>query len=251
MEYGSAGCRKRLGGVQALRGVDLDIQPRRVTAVVGESGCGKSTLLEHVNGLLRPDTGEVLVAGAPIPADGLVEFRREIGYAVQGIGLFPHLSVFDNVTLVARMALWPEERIAERFEHLLEMFELSPDFAERYALELSGGQQQRVGLARAFMMAPSIVLLDEPFSAVDPITRRGIHLRFQAMQHAEPATVILVTHDMNEARMLGDDLVILRDGAVAQVGSVAAVLNEPNSDYVAQLVAQQLTSGVDDGGGDA
>jgi osmoprotectant transport system ATP-binding protein len=227
-------------GTPVLRGVDLRLPSGTTTAVVGASGSGKTTLLQMVNAVLRPDRGEVLVFGEPVPDEDLVGFRRRIGYAVQGAGLFPHLSNRDNVELVAKLSGWPEARRRERYLELLAMMGLDPEVSERYPYGLSGGQQQRVGLCRAFMLAPRLLLLDEPFSAVDPITRIGIYDTFLEVQQREGVSALLVTHDMREAVRLAGYLVILAEGQVLQHGTVEEVLAAPADDYVNMLVKEQL-----------
>lgn len=176
-------------------GLDLTLPPLRITAVVGASGCGKSTLLQLINGLLRPDVGEVRVFGQPLDYRDLPRLRRRIGYAVQQIGLFPHLTVRDNIAILAEREQWQRSRLRARIEQLLDMMDLAPALLGRYPHEISGGQAQRVELCRAMMLEPPLLLLDEAFSAVDPITRAEVHARFQALQRAEPRTVVLVTHD--------------------------------------------------------
>lgn len=231
---------KRLGENQVLEDVTLELPELLTTAIVGESGSGKSTLLQHVNGLLRPDAGKVIVFGEPVPYENVVKFRRRIGYCVQGIGLFPHLSVRDNITLVARLDDWSERDIEARLTYLMDLMDLEPDLTDRYPLRLSGGQQQRVGLCRSMMLKPPLLLLDEPFSSVDPITRIGIHEHFERLQKAEPVSVLLVTHDMKEAAKLSQYLVILHAGRVLQAGETNRVLESPADDFVAKLFKDQL-----------
>ncbi len=222
-----------------LRDVSLSLPVGATTAIVGESGSGKTTLLQLVNAVQQPDRGNVLVFGEPIP-DDLIRFRRQIGYSVQGAGLFPHMTNRENVTLLARLEGWPEEEIADRFLALLEEMELPEELADRYPRELSGGQQQRVGLCRALMLKPRLLLLDEPFSALDPITRVGVYERFREVQAHEGVSSLLVTHDMREAVKLAQMLVIVAEGEIAQAGPVAEVLAEPATDYVAELLRGQL-----------
>ncbi len=222
-----------------LRDLTLALPAGATTAIVGESGSGKTTLLQLVNAVEAPDRGEVRVFDEPIPPDR-VAFRRQIGYSVQGAGLFPHMTNGENVTLLARLEGWEHAAIRRRLETLLEQMGLSPDVADRFPAELSGGQQQRVGLCRALMLKPRLLLLDEPFSAVDPITRVGLHERFRHVQVHEGVSTLLVTHDMREAVKLATTLVILRDGEIAQAGPVADVLAYPASEYVSELLQGQL-----------
>jgi osmoprotectant transport system ATP-binding protein len=235
------GVAKSFDGVAVFAGIQVGCPLGETTAIVGASGSGKTTLLQLVNGLLAPDAGEVRVFGEPIPHDGLEKFRRAIGYAVQGAGLFPHLTAKANVCLVANLEQWSVAAVDERFRQLLDEMELPEEIALRYPRELSGGQQQRLGLCRALMLRPKLLLLDEPFSAVDPITRVGIYERFELVKAKEGVSGLLVTHDLREARRLAEYLIILQGGVVQQQGQTQAVLNKPANDYVASLVASQLT----------
>ncbi|TVS17840.1 MAG: ATP-binding cassette domain-containing protein [Gammaproteobacteria bacterium] len=235
-----AGVTKRYGSAEVLRQVDLELAAERTTAIVGESGSGKSTLLQLINGLVRADAGIVEVLGSDLEAVDLLALRRRIGYAVQGSALFPHLDLTANVTLLARLLGWSSERMATRLGHLLELMELAPELAHRYPHELSGGQQQRASLCRAMMLEPPLLLLDEPFSAVDPITRVGIHAHFERLAASEPVTVVLVTHDLREAVKLASDLVILRNGSVAQAGPCDEVIAAPADAWIERLFRSQL-----------
>jgi osmoprotectant transport system ATP-binding protein len=218
---------KRFGDVVALDAVRLQLEARQVTAVIGESGSGKSTLLQMINGLLAPDSGRVEVFGKPLPAAELHLFRRRIGYAVQGTGLFPHLRTAANIGLLGHLAGWPRSTVAGRTGELMQLMGLDPALGRRYPHELSGGQQQRVGICRAMLLRPEILLLDEPFSGIDPLTRDGIHERLLALLAAEPASVVLVTHDVREAVRLATQLVVLGSGRVVQAGTVADVAEHP------------------------
>ncbi len=222
-----------------LKGVSLALPAGATTAIVGESGSGKTTLLQLVNAVEAPDSGTVQVFDEPIPEDR-VRFRRQIGYSVQGAGLFPHMTNRENVTLLARLEGWKPDLIDARFVELLEEMELPEDVADRYPRELSGGQQQRVGLCRALMLRPRLLLLDEPFSAVDPITRVGIYDRFREVQAMEGVSTLLVTHDMREAVKLAQMLVIIAEGRIVQADRVPEVLANPRTAYVAQLLKGQL-----------
>lgn len=217
--------------------LDLTIRGNQTTAIVGESGSGKSTMLQLINGLLMPDAGDILLDGTPLDYNNLPTIRRKIGYAVQGAGLFPHLTVRDNAALIAGLEGWTEADINQRLGQLFSLLDLDETFLERFPNSLSGGQQQRVGLCRAMMLNPPLLLLDEPFSALDPITRRGIHEEFKALQQAESRTIVLVTHDMVEAMKLAQHIVILKSGEVVQQGSVQDVRSNPNGDYVKKLLS--------------
>ncbi len=228
------------GARKVLDGIELAFPEGITTAVVGESGSGKTTLLQLINAVLEPDAGEIRVFGASIPALHREKFRRRIGYSVQGAGLFPHLTNRNNVVLLAMLEGWTAEEIEERYRALLTAMGLTADVSNRYPRELSGGQQQRVGLCRALMLRPALLLLDEPFSAVDPITRIGIYERFQAVQDHEGVSAVLVTHDMREAVRLAGNLVILREGKVLQHGPPQEVLDAPAHEYVEMLVKDHL-----------
>ncbi|MYE50949.1 MAG: ATP-binding cassette domain-containing protein [Gammaproteobacteria bacterium] len=234
------GVAKAFAGVPVLDGVNLSFPAGLTTAVVGESGSGKTTLLQLINGVLQPDAGQVRVFGEAVPRQAVEPFRRRIGYAVQGAGLFPHLTNRQNVVLLAQLEGWTQDAIEARYAELLEEMDLPEEVSRRYPHQLSGGQQQRVGLCRALMLKPGLLLLDEPFSAVDPITRVGIYERFEFVQRHEGVSTVLVTHDMREAVHLGDRLVILRAGQVVRSGTTDEVVNAPGDAYVEQLVNQQL-----------
>ena len=218
---------KSFDGQPVLHDICLALARNSVTAIVGESGSGKSTLLQLINGLHRPDTGIVSVMGNPIAYESVFELRRQIGYAVQGVGLFPHLSAGDNVDLLAKLCGWQQQHIIDRRRQLMTLMELEPGLALHYPHQLSGGQQQRFGLCRAMMLQPRLLLLDEPFSGVDPITRQGIHREFLHLQKTEPTSVALVTHDLREARKLAQHLVIIRAGRIVQTGPTDEVIASP------------------------
>jgi len=224
----------------ALRDVTVAFVDGVTTAVVGPSGSGKSTLLQLINGLVRPSSGTVHVHGKPINYDRLPELRRQIGYAVQGTGLFPHLTVERNITLLARLVGWKAERIRARAQELMERVGLPWMFATRYPHELSGGQQQRVGLCRAMMLQPPLFLLDEPFGALDPVTRSEIQQQFVLLQQLEPRTIVLVTHDLHEALTLAQRLIVLDHGRIAQHGPGDEIVNAPANEFVRNFFQTQL-----------
>lgn len=231
------GVSKKFGELVVFNELSLALPSGQTTAIVGASGSGKTTLLQMVNALERPDSGSLQVFGEPIPQHQLQQFRHRIGYAVQGAGLFPHLSARDNVTLVARLLGWSEQRIQQRFAELLQAMALPANVADRPPRELSGGQQQRLGLCRALMLSPDMLLLDEPFSAVDPVTRLGLYERFEEVQQMHAVSTLLVTHDIREARRLADVLVVLDQGQIVQSGSPDDVFADPASPYVERLIA--------------
>jgi len=229
------GVSKSYGDTVVLRDLDLALPVDATTAVVGESGSGKSTLMQVINGLVRPEAGVVSVLGAALDYDDLPRTRRRMGYAVQGAGLFPHLTAVDNIALVASMEGWSRSRIDDRLIELMALLELPEDLAARYPHALSGGQQQRVSLCRAMMLDPPLMLLDEPFSALDPITRAAIHDEFIKLQQVAARSVVMVTHDMSEAVKLAQHLVILKDGEVVREGALDAVMSDPGNEYVTRL----------------
>jgi osmoprotectant transport system ATP-binding protein len=220
-----------------LRGVDLGIALGRATAIVGPSGCGKTTLLQLVNAVQRPDEGEIAVLGEPLPQAELPAFRRRFGYAVQGAGLFPHMTIADNVALIARLEGWSAARIRSRRGELFELAGLAESLHDRYPHQLSGGQQQRAGLCRALMLRPKLLLLDEPFAGIDAITRADLYPQFEQLREHEQVTTLLVTHDIAEARRLADEMVVLGDGGVVQAGTVDEVFAAPRNDFVRGLLA--------------
>jgi len=231
---------KVYGDEKALQDIDLTFTDDVTTAVVGPSGSGKSTLLQVINGLVRPSGGTVSVFREPIDYGRLPELRLRIGYAVQGTGLFPHLTVEENITLLARLAKWDVEQIKARTEELMRLVNLPLSFAQRYPHELSGGQQQRVGLCRAMVLNPRIFLLDEPFGALDPITRNEIQREFLHLQQMEARTIVLVTHDLREALKLAQRLVVLDRGSLVQHGTRQEILEDPANGFVRSFFQSQL-----------
>ncbi len=219
-----------------LRDVDLGVALGRTTAIVGPSGCGKTTLLQLVGAVQQPDEGEIDVFGEPIPETDLPAFRRRVGYAVQGAGLFPHLTIADNVSLIARLEGWSADEIRARRDDLFEIAGLPPSLRDRYPHQLSGGQQQRAGLCRALMLRPRLLLLDEPFAGIDPITRADLYAQFEQLRDHERVTTLLVTHDIAEARRLADDMVVLGNGCIVQAGDVDEVFAAPRNDFVRSLL---------------
>ena len=216
---------------RVLKNVSLSLPEAQTTAIVGESGSGKSTLLQLVNGLIQPDSGILKIEGQKINYRSISSVRKKMGYVVQGAGLFPHLTIRRNITLLAQLSGWEPRSMDERCDELLDEFGLDADLSERYPHSLSGGQQQRVGLCRALMLDPRLLLLDEPFSALDPITRGSIYNQFLKVIRKDKS-IILVTHDINEALKLAGHLVILRNGRVIQEGEPRSVVKHPADEYV-------------------
>lgn len=223
-----------------LKDISLTFSPDATTAVIGPSGSGKSTLLQIINGLIRPDQGDVFVLGRKINYDDLPALRKQIGYAVQGTGLFPHLTVRRNIGLLAELREWSKEDISRRISELMALVNLASSDTEKYPHQLSGGEQQRVGLCRAMMLSPKLFLLDEPFGALDPMTRAEIHTEFLKLQKVEARTIVLVTHDLREAMKLADKIVILNEGKVEQEGRPRDIMRQPASNFVKNFVHLQL-----------
>lgn len=235
---------KTYGPKIALQDISLSIVRNKTTAIIGPSGSGKSTLLQLINGLIRPDSGEIYVFGNKIDYNSLPKLRRGIGYAVQGTGLFPHLSVEKNITLLAILEKWQPERIRTRVTDLMKLVNLPLSFSDRYPHELSGGEQQRVGLCRAMMLNPNIFLLDEAFGALDPITRSEIHCEFLKLQKSQARTTVLVTHDLREAFKLADHIVIINEGKIEQSSEPKDILENPATHFVEYFVHTQLEDDV-------
>jgi len=218
------GVRVSRGGRPVIQGVDLIVSRGETLALVGRSGAGKSTLLKLVNRLLEPDEGEIVVGGRPTTDWSPYELRRQIGYVLQEIGLFPHLSVRDNIAVVPRLLGWETSRIDSRVDELLDLVGLArEDMAGRWPHELSGGQRQRVGVARALAADPAILLMDEPFGALDPMTRSEIHREFKRIQARVHKTIVLVTHDMAEAFALASRIGVIADGSLVALDTPAAI----------------------------
>ena len=227
---------KRYGDTVVLSEIELEIPNGRTTVIVGQSGSGKTTLLRMVNGLIKPDSGRLEVFGDLVPEENIENFRRKIGYAVQGAGLFPHVSVKENIVLIARLEGWSLEDIDERFEMLMRQMELPLDLSDRIPNELSGGQQQRVGLCRALMLKPKLLLLDEPFSAVDPLTRLELYEVVEKLISNEAVSIVMVSHDLGEAKRLGDRMVVLQIGIILQNDLISNVIGNPATPYVERLI---------------
>ena len=227
---------KRYGDTVVLSEIELEIPNGQTTVIVGQSGSGKTTLLRMVNGLIKPDSGRLEVFGDLVPEENIENFRRKIGYAVQGAGLFPHVSVKENIVLIARLEGWSNEDIDERFEMLMRQMELPLDLSDRIPNELSGGQQQRVGLCRALMLKPKLLLLDEPFSAVDPLTRLELYEVVEKLNTNEAVSIVMVSHDLGEAKRLGDRMVVLQNGIILQNDLISNVIGNPATPYVERLV---------------
>jgi len=227
--------RLKRGNVVAVDGVSLALPSAKTTAVLGASGSGKSSLVQLIIGLLTPDSGTVTTLGEILRPDNLRVLRKRIGYAIQSIALLPHMSIRRNILLPAILSDWEHHERNVRLGEVLDLMHLPESVLDRYPHELSGGQQQRAGLCRALMLRPELLLLDEPFSGLDTMTRRSIHRQFLAIQEKVPIATVLVTHDPDEAIRLADHIVIMRGGTVQQFGTADAVVERPANDYVREL----------------
>ena len=218
--------------------LSFEIPEGEVCVLVGPSGCGKTTSMRMVNRLIEPTEGEILIDGEPNTSMSGTQLRRKIGYAIQQIGLFPHRTIADNIATVPSLLGWDKGRIKTRVDELLELVGLDPGvYRDRYPAELSGGQHQRVGVARARAEAPPIMLMDEPFGAVDPITRERLQDEFLRIQQEIKKTIVFVTHDIDEAIKMGDKIAILKQGGIlAQYDTPESILSRPNSEFVASFV---------------
>ncbi len=221
-----------------VQDLSFEVLDGEICVLVGPSGCGKTTSMRMINRLIEPSSGEILIDGKPNTAMSQTKLRRRIGYAIQQIGLFPHRTIADNVATVPRLLEWQKDRTRQRVDELLDLVGLEPaQYRSRYPAELSGGQQQRVGVARALAADPPIMLMDEPFGAVDPITRTRLQDEFIRIQGEIKKTIVFVTHDIDEAIKMGDKIAILKEGGIlAQYDTPENILTNPASDFVSSFV---------------
>ena len=226
-------------GTEALKGVTVTIPTHKLTAVIGPSGCGKTTLMRMINRLEIPTSGEVFIDEQAVSERDEVELRRSIGYVIQRIGLIPHMTIEENIAIVPEMLGWEKDRISARVDELLELVDLdSKTFRTRYPFELSGGQQQRVGVSRALASDPNIILMDEPFSALDPISREQLQDELRKLQRKIQKTIVFVTHDMDEALEIADEIIIMRDGQIEQMATPEELIEHQATDFVRDFIGQ-------------
>jgi len=225
-------------GQMAVDHLDLEVPEGELCVLVGPSGCGKTTTMKMVNRLIEPTEGRIILDGRDVTHGDPVELRRRIGYVIQHVGLFPHQTIADNVATVPKLLGWDKSKVTKRVNELLELVGLDPGtYARRYPHQLSGGQRQRVGVARALGADPPVLLMDEPFGAIDPITRERLQEEFLRLQRDVRKTIVFVTHDIEEAVRMGDRIAILREGGVlAQYDTPAVILGRPASPFVADFV---------------
>ena len=230
------GLTKQYDTTTVVDDVSFEVERNSITVIVGTSGSGKSTLLRMINRLVEPTRGRVLLDGSDTRSEPAYLLRRRIGYAIQGNGLFPHRTVAENVATVPRLLGWPDERIRARVSELLQIFQLDPDlYADALPAQLSGGQQQRVGVARALAAEPAVLLMDEPFGALDPIIRAKAQEDLLEIQRRFGTTVVLVTHDMDEAFRLGHRIAVMSQGRLLQYDRPATLLTHPADSFVARM----------------
>ena len=227
------------GGKVAVENINLRIERGEFVCFIGTSGGGKTTTLRMINGMLIPTGGDITVDGKNIHDIDPIELRRSIGYVIQNIGLMPHMTIRDNITLVPKLLKWPKEKRDARAKELIKMVELPEEFLDRYPSELSGGQQQRIGVIRALAADQQIILMDEPFGALDPLAREALHRLVKRLQQQMGRTIIMVTHDMDEAIRLADRIVIMDQGHIIQNASPDDVLTHPANEFVANLIGPE------------
>lgn len=229
------------GEFHAVKNVSFNVAEGELAVLIGPSGSGKTTTMRMINRLETKTSGKILVNGKDIESANVVDLRRNIGYVIQQGGLLPHVTVADNVAIVPRLLGWDKKRRRQRAEELLALVDLDPEiYADRFPRQLSGGQQQRVGVARALAADAPIILMDEPFGAVDPITRAQLQRWMRQVQRDVKKTIVFVTHDINEAFLLGDRIILMKEGEVVQNGTPADLLRNPASDFVREFIGDEF-----------
>ncbi|MDO3625781.1 ABC transporter ATP-binding protein [Mucilaginibacter sp. BT774] len=230
---------KHFGSIKAVDGISFEVGDREKLILLGTSGCGKTTTLKMINRLIEPTSGNVFIDGKNIFDQSPEILRRGIGYVLQNNGLFPHYTVGENIAIVPQLLKWDGKRIEKRVAELMEKLHLSKDQLKAYPNELSGGEQQRVGLARALVADPPVLLMDEPFGALDNVTRSKIHAEFKALDELKRKTIIMVTHDVQEAFELGDRICLMDKGKIVQIGTPADLLFKPVNHFVQSFLKEQ------------
>ena len=238
IEYQSVSKKYKDSSVYAVDHVSTTIDEGEFVTILGSSGCGKTTLLKMTNRLIEPTEGKIILFGEDISTVDEVVVRRRMGYVIQQVGLFPHMTIKDNIAIIPKILKWDEERIDSRVDELLTMVGLEPsEFKDRYPAQLSGGQQQRIGLARALVTDPKIMLLDEPFGAIDAITRLNLQNELKGIHDGTKKTFLLVTHDINEAFKLGTRVMIMNEGKLLQFDTPAEIVRHPADGFVDALIS--------------
>ncbi|MFY4775634.1 ABC transporter ATP-binding protein [Metabacillus sp. RGM 3146] len=227
-------------GFQALKDINLKLETGKIHVIIGPSGCGKSTTMKLINRLITPTNGSVYINNEDISSMNPVHLRRKIGYVIQNIGLFPHMSIADNVAVVPRLLKWKEDRTQKKIDELLSLVHLDPEtYRKRKPAELSGGQAQRIGVIRALAAEPEIILMDEPFSALDPISREKLQNELVSLQEELRKTIVFVTHDMDEAIKIADNIILMKDGEVIQSGTPDTILRHPANDFIKEFIGKK------------
>lgn len=226
------------GKKRAVNDLNFEIKRGEFICFIGPSGCGKTTTMKMINRLIEPSEGKIFVDGENILETDPVKLRRKIGYVIQQIGLFPHMTIEQNISLVPKLLKWPVEKRRERAKELLNLVDMTPDYLDRYPHELSGGQQQRIGVLRALAADQPLILMDEPFGALDPITRDSLQSEFKKLQRKLGKTIVFVTHDMDEALKLADRIVIMKEGSVVQFDTPDEILRNPANEFVEEFIGR-------------
>ncbi len=235
-------------GFVALKDIDFHIEEGELVALIGPSGCGKTTTMKMINRLIEPSSGQIFINGEDISKKDPVKLRRDIGYVIQQIGLLPHMTIEDNITLVPRLKGWEKEQYSDKVDELLELVGLDPkEYRTRFPGELSGGQQQRVGVIRALAAEPPIILMDEPFSALDPISREQLQDELVKLQETIKKTIVFVTHDMDEAIKIADRIAILKDGEIIQFDTPERILRYPKNEFVKGFIGEDRLNDAENG----
>lgn len=224
-------------GTKAVNGLSLTIEDKKLTILIGPSGCGKTTTLKMINRLIERTSGDIRFDGTSIDNINPIQLRREIGYVIQEIGLFPHMTVYENIAVVPKLLKWNEQKIKDRVNELLDLVNMDPEiYRSRYPAQLSGGQRQRIGVARGLAADPDILLMDEPFGAIDPINREKLQEAFLEIQDKIQKTIVFVTHDIREAIKLGDKIAILDQGKLEQYDDTEEIVNNPSNEFVEDIL---------------
>ena len=221
-----------------LKKISFEIEKGKLVVLIGESGCGKTTTLKMINRLIKPTSGKIYINGEDISTKDMIQLRRNMGYVIQQTGLFPHMTVKENIQIISKVEKRDPEQIEKKTLEMMDMVGLDYSFLDRYPTELSGGQQQRIGVARAFATDPDIILMDEPFSALDPITRIGLQDELIELQEKLKKTIVFVTHDMDEAIKIADLICIMKDGEILQYDTPENILKNPSNEFVSQFVGK-------------
>lgn len=233
------GLGKRFQNFEAVQNVDFQVQKGETLMLIGTSGSGKTTTLKMINRLIEPSSGKILIHGENIMNQKPVEVRRKIGYVIQNVGLFPHYTIAQNIAVIPKLFAWKKNKIDKRASELMEMLDLPLDLLKRFPHELSGGQRQRVGVARALAVNPDVMLLDEPFGALDPITRHQIQHEFENIESLKSKTMVMVTHDVFEAVEMGDKIALMDKGKLQQLGTPKELIFEPKNAFIKSFFDSQ------------